>query len=109
MHRQGRRFGWALAALMTARLAVAAPPPPATSLNNCQNAVKTATATFVKNKVAAIGTCLQAVSTQIVKNNAADASGAAARCVTQFRKINDSRGLEQAAQRQARRRDRQEV
>ena len=27
-----------------------------TSLNNCQNAVKIATATFIKNKVAAVGT-----------------------------------------------------
>jgi len=50
--------------------------------------VKTATAQFVSKKVATIGTCLQAVSTQIVKNNALDASGAASICVKQFRKVN---------------------
>jgi hypothetical protein len=82
-----------LAALAAARMAAAVPPPPATSLNTCQNAVKTATATFIKNKVTAIGTCLQAVSTQMVKNNAADASAAGSVCVTQFRKLYDSRGL----------------
>ena len=55
--------------------------------------MKTATAQFVSKKVAAIGTCLQAVSTQIVKNNALDAGAAAGTCVTQFRKLNDSRSL----------------
>ena len=50
--------------------------PPATSLNNCQNAMKAATKAFIANKVMAIGTCLQAVSTQIVKNNAPNAAGA---------------------------------
>jgi hypothetical protein len=67
--------------------------PPATSLNGCQNAVRTATKQFVAGKTAAIGTCLQAVSTQIVKNNKPNASGAAQTCVTAFRKLNDSRGL----------------
>jgi len=82
----------ACATLLWAGRTLAASPP-ATSLNNCQNAVKVATAAFVKNKVAAIGGCLQTVSTQIVKKNAADVHAAAATCVTQFRKINDSRGL----------------
>jgi len=63
------------------------------SLNACQGAVRMATATFVKGKVAAIGMCLQAVSTQVVKNNAGTANGAAAVCVTQFRKLSDSRHL----------------
>jgi hypothetical protein len=76
-----------------ARSATAVPPPPATSLNSCQNAVKVATATFMKSTVAAIGGCLQAISTQRVKNNKPDASLAAATCVAQFRKLNDSRGL----------------
>ena len=71
----------------------AAPPPPATSLNSCQSAVRAATQQFVTSKLAAIGGCLQAVSTQIVKNHKPDASGAAAICVTSFRKLNDSRGL----------------
>jgi hypothetical protein len=90
MDRQRVRFGWALAALVVARSGVALALPSAeVSLNNCQNAVKVATATFVKNKAAAIDTCLQAVSTQMVKNNAADAGGAASTCVTQFRKLSD--------------------
>jgi hypothetical protein len=72
--------------------AAAAAPPPETSLNNCQNAVKTATKAFVTNKVTAIGACLQAVSTQIVKKNAPDAGAVAGACVTQFRRLNDSRG-----------------
>jgi hypothetical protein len=62
-------------------------------LNTCQKAVKAATGTFIKDKVTAIGTCLQAVSTQIVKNNAGDAHLAANTCVTQFRKLQDSRSL----------------
>ena len=70
-----------------------AAPPPETSLNNCQNAVKVATASFVKNKIAALGTCLRALSTQLVKNTAPDVRFAAAPCAAQFRRLNDSRGL----------------
>src|SRR5579862_288834 len=70
----------------------AAPTEPV-SLNNCQNTVKAATAAFVSGKIAAISTCLQAVSTQLLKDNQSDASGAASTCVTQFRKISDSRNL----------------
>jgi len=72
---------------------VLATPTEEASLNTCQNAVKVAAAAFVKNKVAAIGTCLQAISTQMVKNNVSDASAAASTCVTSFRKLNDSRSL----------------
>jgi len=68
-------------------------PTPETSLNTCQKAVKTAAAKFVSKKVAAIGTCLQAISVQMVKNNAVDASAAASSCVKQFRLLNDSRSL----------------
>jgi hypothetical protein len=78
----------ACAALLWSGTVLATPTEQA-SLNTCQNAVKTATAAFVKNKVAAIGTCLQAISTQMVKDNAVDASGAAITCVTQFRKLYD--------------------
>ncbi len=42
---------------------------PEASLNNCQSAVKAATQQFVSKKLVAIGSCLQAVSTEIVKNN----------------------------------------
>jgi hypothetical protein len=92
-HRDGWGAVWAMAGVAVAwgTVAVASPPPAQVSLNNCQNAVKTSTATFIKGKVAAIGTCLQQVSTEIVKNNHS-AGNAAATCVTQFRKINDTRG-----------------
>jgi hypothetical protein len=68
-------------------------PSERASLNNCQNAVRTAAASFVKGKVSAIGTCLQAVSKQLIQNDGGDASGAALTCVKQLRKLNDSRGL----------------
>jgi len=72
-------------------LAASAPPP--TSLNNCQNAVKAATAAFVHAKISAVTSCLQAVSTQVVKANGPDAHAAAGVCVTQFRRLYDSRGM----------------
>lgn len=78
--------------LVSASVALATPTAQ-TSLNTCQNAVKVATAKFVTNKVAAIGTCLQAVSTQMVQNNAVNASAAASTCVTEFRMLSDSRSL----------------
>src|SRR5262245_53299726 len=70
----------------------AAPPPPATSLDNCQAAVKPATKKFVVDKVRAVGTCLHAVSTQFVKRNLPNAHDAAGICLAEFRRINDSRG-----------------
>lgn len=91
MHMNCTRIGSVLAVFVLARTGLAAPLP-ATSLNTCQNAVKAATKAFVTNKVTALGTCLQAVSTQIVKKNAPDASAAAGTCVSQFRRLNDSRG-----------------
>jgi len=81
------------ATLLWSTTVMATLAPPATSLNTCQNAVKAAMASFVANKVTAIGGCLQAVSTQVVKNNAVDAHAAAGVCVAQFRRLNDSRGL----------------
>src|SRR5574337_1618372 len=89
------RWLWCVAAVLPifiANATSAAPPPPATSLNNCQHEVNAATKQFITKKVTAIGTCLQAVSTQIVKDGAT-ASRAATTCVTQFRKLYDSRGL----------------
>jgi len=70
----------------------ATPPPPETSLNNCQNAVRVQGKVFLQNYANAVGICLQRVSTEIVKKNAADASKAAKTCIAQFRKINDTRG-----------------
>ena len=85
-------LAYAFAAVLVARAATAAPPTAPSSLNTCQNAVKTATAAFVNNEIGAISTCLQAVSTQLVKNTAPDPRFAAATCVSRFRKLYDSRG-----------------
>lgn len=79
-------------AMVLAGIAKGAPTSAEVSLNNCQNAVKVETAKFIHKKIAAIGACLQAISTLVVKYNAPALSGAAGLCVTQFRSINDSRG-----------------
>ena len=74
--------------------AAAAQPAPEVSLNNCQNAMRTETAKYIKGKETAIGVCLQRISTQVVKKNGAgDVGKAAAACVAQFRKISDTRAL----------------
>ncbi|HVM97107.1 MAG TPA: hypothetical protein VMT89_12015 [Candidatus Acidoferrales bacterium] len=61
------------------------------SLTNCQKAVKVETAKYLKKKQAAITACLQKVATRIVKSNLAIDNLSARLCVTQFRKLNDSR------------------
>lgn len=76
-------------ALVAANVALATPTEEA-SLNTCQAQVKSAARTYVDAYVKAVGTCLQAISTQIIQNNA-DATNAARTCVTQFRLLNDSR------------------
>jgi len=68
-------------------------PPPQTSLNTCQSAVRTAAATFEKNKILAISTCLQRISGDIIKSNVPITATTARICVTNLRKIYDSRGL----------------
>ena len=65
----------------------------ASSLNACQNAVKLESRKFVQGYLNAVGSCLQKVSTAMVQKNAPDATGAAAPCITQFRKLRDTRGL----------------
>ncbi|MBI3784890.1 MAG: DUF1566 domain-containing protein [Deltaproteobacteria bacterium] len=83
-------FGWIVGLwIATANAA----PPPQTSLNNCQNAVKVEAGKFIQKEVGAIATCLQGISIQLVKNNAADTSGAASLCVSQFRLIQDTRSV----------------
>jgi hypothetical protein len=78
------------AALLAGRTATAAPPP-ATSLNTCQDKVRTEGKKLVQNTVAAVGTCLKLVSVDVIKNNVAVSSATATECVKQFRKIYDSR------------------
>jgi hypothetical protein len=81
----------ALAATML-RPAFAAAPPNQVSLNTCQKTVKAEGAKFVQAEILAIATCLQKLSLEAVQNNVAFDSAAARLCITQFRKLNDSRG-----------------
>src|ERR1043166_2713268 len=62
------------------------------SVNSCQNAVKTQAASFLRKRVTAVDRCLLMISRQIIQNNAPNADGAAATCITQFRSIYDTRG-----------------
>jgi len=78
---------------MFATSASALPPAP-TSLNACQKAVKVEGKKFVQNYVKAAATCLENVSTDLVQKNLGTPSTATANaCVTQYRKINDTRSL----------------
>lgn len=81
------------AALLSSGIAMAAPPLPATSLNTCQDKVRTEGKTFVQNTIAAVAACLQATSVDVIKKNVAVSLATSKTCVTQFRKINDTRGL----------------
>jgi hypothetical protein len=65
---------------------------PQASLNTCQNAVKAAAAQFVQGKIAAVSTCLQAISGNIINKNVPVSTITAKACVSQFRKIHDTRG-----------------
>jgi len=67
------------------------PPTPQTSPNTWQSSVRTAAATFEKNKILAISTCLQKISGDIIKSNIAISTTTAKLCAAQFRKIKDSR------------------
>jgi len=90
------RFAWVATGcavvLVFAKVAVATPTEEA-SLNICQAQVKIAAERYAARYSKAVGTCLQAISKQIIQNNAGDPSGAAKTCVAQFRKLNDSRGM----------------
>lgn len=70
-----------------------AQPPPATSLNTCQSTVRTAARTYLTNYTNAVGTCLQAVAGKVVKADLPLTAAVASTCVTQFRKLSDSRAL----------------
>ncbi|MBI3786345.1 MAG: hypothetical protein HY270_23405 [Deltaproteobacteria bacterium] len=66
---------------------------PASSLTNCQKVVKTETGKYLKKRQAAISACLQKAATRIVKSNLSLDNLTAKLCVTQFRKLNDSRNI----------------
>jgi hypothetical protein len=87
------RIGTLTISLLLVGPAVEAQLAPATSLNLCQGAVKAAANAYTNGYLGAAGVCLQLVSTAIVQRNAADAGTAAAACVAQFRRINDTRAL----------------
>lgn len=61
------------------------------SLNRCQAKVRTAAERYAAGYGKAVGTCLQAISRELIQKNASDPSRAAQACVAQFRKLNDSR------------------
>jgi len=79
------------AALLCSGSAVAAQMTPATTLNTCQKIARNEAQKLARKEMLAIGTCLQKISTEVLKNNAAIDTAAARICVTQFRKINDTR------------------
>jgi len=80
------------AALLSGGTAMAAPPPQ-TSLNTCQDTVRTEGKKFVQNTIAAVAGCLKAVAVDVIKKNVAISLATEETCVTQFRKIWDTRGL----------------
>jgi hypothetical protein len=82
----------AVTGLFVVLAAAAVAASPQGSLNKCQDTVKTQGRRFVDSYVLAVGTCLQAVSTQIVENNVVSPAAAARQCITQLRKTHDTRG-----------------
>src|SRR5262249_48139465 len=66
-------------------------PPPATSLNTGEDKVRAEGGKFEKLTIAAVAACLKAVATDVIKNNVAITAATSAKCVKQFRKINDTR------------------
>jgi hypothetical protein len=77
----------------TAHVGFAISAPANVSLNTCQRTVKAEGTKFVRAQVLAVGTCLQAISAELIRNNAALDNAAARTCIAQFRKINDGRNL----------------
>ncbi|MBI1816548.1 MAG: hypothetical protein HYR72_16330 [Deltaproteobacteria bacterium] len=73
------------------RPVTALPPPPATSLNTCQNTVKTASKTYADNDLNAVANCLNAVAGKVIKANAPLTTPVPVICVLQFRNIYDTR------------------
>ena len=65
------------------------PLSPESSLHRCQRAVSQAAEKFMYRKLDAIGSCLQAVSRNLVKKNEPDAAGAAHACIFRLSRIDD--------------------
>ena len=84
----------ALASLIFAGASVHAAPsgPAETSLDHCQNALRTEGVKYVQNSQKAIATCLGKVSTEVLKKNAPTAAAALAACTAQFNKIGRTDG-----------------
>jgi hypothetical protein len=81
------------ALIVTSGMALAVALPPV-SLNKCQSTVAAEGKKFIQSYVADVTACLQKVSTDVVQNNlVAPSSSTAKACVTQYRKISDSRAL----------------
>ncbi|MBI3783740.1 MAG: hypothetical protein HY270_10075 [Deltaproteobacteria bacterium] len=90
-----KRFGYLVFVPISMTLFVAthafAVPPPETSLNTCQDKVRTEGKTAVKNTVTAVGNCLKKVAADVLKNNVAITAATSQACVNEFRKLNDTR------------------
>ena len=82
----------ALGLIFVTAAAAAEGPPAATSLNTCQSAVRTAAAKFIKLRMVAVSSCLQAVSRDIIKKDGDISTATAKLCAKRFRQIHDSRG-----------------
>ncbi len=86
-----RAFAAAVVLATLVRPSFAVTPPNQVSLNLCQQTVKAEGVKFVKAEIAAISACLQKISVEKIRNNALIDNAAARVCITQFRKLNDSR------------------
>jgi hypothetical protein len=75
-----------------AHASFAVPPPNQVSLNTCQKVVKIEATKFVRAEILAMATCLQKISTALIRNGGTIPDNTVARtCITQFRKLNDTR------------------
>ena len=96
-----RRFGYLVfapisMALFVATHALAAPPPPETSLNTCQDKLRIEGKKFVNNTVTAVSNCLKKVAIDLIKNNSAITATTSKVRVTEFRKLNDTRVVDKS-------------
>ncbi|MEW6268095.1 MAG: hypothetical protein AB1689_02210, partial [Thermodesulfobacteriota bacterium] len=79
--------------LLIAGSASAVPNGPAeTSLDKCQNAVRTEGVKYVQSTHKAIATCLGKVSGEVLKKNAPSVAAALTACTAQFKKIGRTDG-----------------
>lgn len=71
-------------------------PAPEVSLNTCQEKVRTEGKKFVQSTVNAASTCLKHVAVDLIKNSGVISTATSKTCVTQFRKLKDTRVNDQS-------------